>query len=120
MQNQFIIDFFMQPFGAVGALFIMLAVTCFNSRKLQKALSTRVSGESLALILNCLNFIGGSLLLINAALRDEAVWIVLEVYFILICLKGILQNIAQVRKHRNDPGGPAAGPSMARDMMRSA
>jgi hypothetical protein len=64
--------FLAQPFGVIGALCIMLAVTCFNSRRLQRRL--HLARTTMAIFLNGLNFIGGVWLYINATIRDEIVW----------------------------------------------
>lgn len=87
-------DFISQPFGLVGAACIMSAVTTFNSRRLQARLArSGVKERGTALLLNGLNLVGGICLLINAVLRGEIVWEVLEVYFIAIAMKGIVQSL---------------------------
>ena len=88
-------DFFSQPFGVFGSLCIMAAVTCFNSVWLKRKLSKRLGSHWLNLILNGLNTIGGISLLINAIIRNEVVWKVLEVYFIIISLKGFIQELRE-------------------------
>jgi hypothetical protein len=86
-------EFISQPFGAVGAACIMLAVTSFNSRRL-RARFTRLGmgARGLGRLLNGLNLVGGLCLLVNAVLRTEVVWEVLEVYFVIIAFKGLLQT----------------------------
>lgn len=70
----------------------MLAVTAFNSRRLQARLHRAGMKErGSALLLNGLNLVGGVCLLINAIIRQEIVWEVLEVYFVAIAVKGIVQ-----------------------------
>ncbi|MFK7824536.1 MAG: hypothetical protein AB8G05_10285 [Oligoflexales bacterium] len=86
-------DFFSQPFGVFGSVCIMAAVTCFNSVWLKNKLSKQLSTHWLNLMLNGLNTIGGISLLINAIIRNEIVWKVLEVYFIVISLKGFIQEL---------------------------
>ena len=86
-------DFFSQPWGAFGAICIMLAVTCFNSQLIQKRFAKlKLSREGMAFILNSLNLLGGVCLLVNAVFREEIVWKFLECYFIIISIKGIWQN----------------------------
>ena len=98
-------EFCSQPWGAAGALCIMLAVTCFNSRRLQQRfMRIRLSREGMGFVLNVLNLVGGICLLVNAVRRDEVVWKVLEVYFIAIAVKGVWQNRAALRAFfRADP-----------------
>jgi hypothetical protein len=43
----------------------------------------------MSLLFNGLNLVGGACLLVNAVIRDELVWQVLEFYFIAIALKGL-------------------------------
>lgn len=50
------------------------------------------SKESMSLLFNGLNLVGGTCLLVNAVIRDEIVWQVLEFYFIAIALKGLWQS----------------------------
>lgn len=82
-------DFISQPFGLVGAICIMAAVTAINSQWL----TDRFAADSRRsrLVFNGLNLIGGASLLINAVIRDEIVWLVLEFYFIAIAIKGLMQ-----------------------------
>jgi len=80
-------EFVEQPFGAVGAVAVMAAVTVMNSRRVRER-----TGARLVPLFNGLNLIGGTCLLINAFKRDEIVWIVLEIYFIAIALKGLAQS----------------------------
>ncbi len=85
----------------------MFAVTAFNSERL-KARLARWTPHPMALsaLLNGFNLVGGACLLINAWIRDEAVWIVLEVYFVAIAVKGLLQlrgALGEVR--RSQPHG---------------
>lgn len=85
--------FLSQPWGAIGAVCIMIAVTCYNSRRLQERLARiHFSKEGMSLLLNGLNLVGGTCLLVNAVIRDEIVWQVLEFYFIAIALKGLWQS----------------------------
>jgi hypothetical protein len=87
-----LIEFLSQPWGVCGAICIMLAVTCFNSRALQRRLAVLGLGElGTPILLNALNLVGGACLLVNAVMRHEVVWEVLEVYFVLISCKGLLQ-----------------------------
>ena len=44
-----------------------------------------------ATLLNGLNLLGGACLLINAVIRREIVWEVLEVYFVIVAVKGLAQ-----------------------------
>ncbi len=98
-------DFISQPFGLVGAVCIMLAVTAFNSRSLQRRLmSTGLGEDAMSLLLNGLNLVGGVCLLINAVQRSEVVWEVLEVYFVAIAIKGIVQTL----RERGDQGAELA------------
>ncbi|MDH3684453.1 MAG: hypothetical protein OEV40_31425 [Acidimicrobiia bacterium] len=82
-------DFVSQPFGAVGAGCIMLAVTVINSRWLRGHLG--MSDARIGHLFNGLNLVGGACLFLNAMIRNEIVWLVLETYFVLIALKGIMQ-----------------------------
>lgn len=82
-------DFFSQPFGAFGAVCIMLAVTAINSQWLAARLDDQNTIGPF--VFNSLNLIGGSCLLANALIRSEIVWVVLEIYFVLIALKGLWQ-----------------------------
>jgi hypothetical protein len=85
--------FLSQPWGAAGAVCIMIAVTCYNSRRLQDRLArAHFSKEGMSLLCNGLNLVGGTCLLVNAVIRDEIVWQVLEFYFIAIALKGLWQS----------------------------
>ncbi|MDD9952333.1 MAG: hypothetical protein OXT67_12285 [Zetaproteobacteria bacterium] len=86
-------DFLSQPFGVAGSLCIMAAVTCFNSRWLQRELSERLGAHFLSILLNILNMVGGICLLVNATLRDEIVWKVMETYFVLVSFKGLIQEL---------------------------
>ena len=71
----------------------MFAVTAFNSRRLQARLSKLTTRRAaLPNLLNGFNLVGGACLLINAWKRDEIVWIVLEIYFIAIAMKGLWQT----------------------------
>ncbi len=45
-----------------------------------------------ALAVNGLNLLGGTCLLINAIVRDEVVWLVLEIYFVAVAIKGLTQR----------------------------
>lgn len=89
-------DFLSQPFGAFGALCIMLAVTVMNSRLLRTrlGLSEVMTGH----LFNGLNLVGGACLLINAIARSEVVWLVLEIYFVMIAVKGIVQPVLRARR----------------------
>jgi hypothetical protein len=89
-------EFLGQPLGAIGAVCIMLAVTVVNSVKLKSIFP--IGGVTVDALFNVLNLIGGSTLLANAILRDEAVWTVLETYFIAVALKGIIQSIRSARR----------------------
>lgn len=82
-------DFLAQPFGAVGATCIMLAVTVINSQWLRDRLD--MSDERISRVFNGLNLVGGICLFLNAMIRDEIIWLVLETYFVLIAVKGIVQ-----------------------------
>lgn len=85
-------DFVSQPFGLVGAACIMLAVTAFNSQWLRARLTAMgMQDRGTSILLNGLNLVGGVCLLINAVARREIVWEVLEVYFVLIAIKGLVQ-----------------------------
>jgi hypothetical protein len=85
-------DFISQPFGLVGAACIMLAVTAFNSRRLRaRFLELGMKEKGTSLLLNGLNLVGGVCLLVNAVIRHEIVWEVLEVYFVAIAIKGLRQ-----------------------------
>jgi hypothetical protein len=85
-------DFVAQPFGVVGAACIMLAVTAFNSQWLRTRIGSR-SETATARLLNGLNLVGGICLFVNAVRRDEIVWKVLELYFIAIAAKGVVQSL---------------------------
>ncbi len=85
-----VFEFVSQPFGAVGAVCIMLAVTVVNSMKLKSIFP--IGEISVDQLFNGLNLVGGSTLLVNAVLRDEVVWIVLETYFVVVAVKGITQS----------------------------
>ncbi|MEQ1568948.1 MAG: hypothetical protein ABMA64_25140 [Myxococcota bacterium] len=86
-------DFASQPFGLVGAACIMCAVTAFNSRRLQARMArSGMKERGTSLLLNGLNLVGGVCLLINAVIRSEIVWEVLEVYFVAIAIKGLAQS----------------------------
>ncbi|MEQ1503430.1 MAG: hypothetical protein ABMB14_14425 [Myxococcota bacterium] len=98
-------DFASQPFGLVGAACIMCAVTAFNSRWLHARLTRLgMQDRGTALLLNGLNLVGGVCLLINAVIRSEIVWEVLEVYFVVIAAKGIAQSV----RVREKPPAPAS------------
>lgn len=85
-------EFFSQPFGVVGAVCIMLAVTAFNSRRLRARFARAgMAARATSRLLNGLNLVGGICLLINAVIRHEVVWEVLEVYFVAIAIKGLVQ-----------------------------
>ncbi len=104
-----LVAFFSQPWGVVGALCIMFGVTAFNSRRLQARLSKLTTRRgSLPNILNGFNLVGGACLLVNAWIRDEIVWIVLEIYFVAIAVKGLWQTRAALqRPPGSDEGLPA-------------
>lgn len=89
-----IADFIAQPFGAFGAVCIMLAVTVINSRWLRERLG--LSDVRVGDVFNGLNLVGGACLFANAIVRSEIVWIVLETYFVLIATKGIVQSRRQL------------------------
>ena len=96
-----VIDFLSQPWGAIGALCIMLAVTCFNSRRLRARFKAAGFGESAtSLLFNALNLAGGACLLVNAVIRQEIVWEVLEVYFVIMAMKGIVQANSRPQAER--------------------
>jgi len=102
-----IVSFFSQPWGVVGALCIMLAITAFNSQKLRdQPLRLNLAVSNTTLVLNGFNLVGGACLLVNAVTRDEIVWIVLEVYFVLISAKGVWQSHAALDARR-EPGAEA-------------
>lgn len=86
-----ILDFFAQPFGVVGAVGIMAAVTTINSARLTAGLRGR--GVPVGVAFNCLYLVGGASLLINAAIRQEIVWLVLQSYMIAITVKGLWRAI---------------------------
>lgn len=101
-----LIDFVSQPWGMFGAVCIMVAVTCINSQRLRRWFEARGMGTyATVMLFNALNLVGGACLLVNAVLRREIVWEVLEVYFVLIACKGLLQ--AQ-RLRREEPVGEVA------------
>jgi lipid-A-disaccharide synthase-like uncharacterized protein len=109
-----LMDFLSQPWGVCGAFCIMLAVTCFNSQQLQRWFAATGMGEAATpAVLNALNLVGGACLLVNAVLRREIVWEVLEVYFVLIALKGLAQARAQGRAK------PASGPESSAAIRRA-
>lgn len=83
-------EFFTQPFGAVGAVFIMAAVTVLNSRGLRSRIHLGEAG--IGYLFNGLNLLGGVCLFVNAVIRDEPVWLVLEVYFVTVAVKGLIQT----------------------------
>jgi len=86
-------DFFSQPFGVVGAICIMVAVTAFNSKRIQGRLARVAPSQSaMSVLLNGLNLVGGACLLVNACIRNESVWVVLEIYFVAIAVKGLWQT----------------------------
>ena len=86
-------SFFSQPWGVVGALCIMVGATAFNSRRLKAKLSAMTTDQaSISNLLNLFNLVGGACLLVNAWKRDEVVWIVLEIYFVVIAVKGLWQT----------------------------
>lgn len=88
-----IVAFFSQPWGVVGALCIMVGATAFNSRRLKGRLSKMTtSPTAITNLLNAFNLVGGACLLVNAWVRDEIVWIVLEIYFVAIAVKGLWQT----------------------------
>ena len=100
-----LVDFLSQPWGMVGAVCIMLAVTCFNSRLLRARFEALGLGEAAtATLLNGLNLLGGACLLINAVIRREIVWEVLEVYFVIVAAKGLAQAR---RTPEAEPAAPA-------------
>lgn len=83
-------DFFSQPFGVVGAACIMAAVTVINSQWLSSRLAERKVATGF--LFNGLNLVGGICLFVNAILRNEVVWLVLETYFVMVALKGLTQS----------------------------
>jgi hypothetical protein len=81
----------------------MVAVTAFNSLRLRAYLKRRHGDAGMAamdLVLNGVNLIGGIALFINAKMRHEIVWVVLEVFFVTIAVKGIWQGWAALRPPR--------------------
>lgn len=92
-------DFLAQPFGVAGAVCVMLAVTAINSRRLTSKLET--SSASGPTIFNGLNLAGGTCLFINAVIRSEIVWIVLETYFVVVAIKGLVQLRGRKRPTRD-------------------
>ena len=99
-------EFVAQPFGAVGAVCIMLAVTVINSTSLQRRIG--LSDAAMGHAFNGLNLIGGSCLFINAVQRSEVVWVVLEVYFVAIALKGITQAVGASAQATDEPAATNA------------
>ncbi|MFT3771533.1 MAG: hypothetical protein QM820_39465 [Minicystis sp.] len=101
--------FLSQPWGVVGALAIMFAVTAFNSRSLRAQLRRlNVSDAAMPLVLNGFNLLGGACLFVNAVLRHEIVWIVLEVYFVAVAVKGLLAHRAAAGERREEMAADAA------------
>ena len=102
-----LVDFVSQPWGVIGALCIMLAVTCFNSRQLRTRFEALGLGEAAtATLLNGLNLLGGACLLMNAVIRREVVWEVLEVYFVIVAAKGLAQARKAPPAERAAPATP--------------
>lgn len=102
-----LVAFFSQPWGVVGALCIMAAVTAFNSKLLQEKLARLdLSKNGMGLLLNGLNLVGGICLFINAMIRTESVWIVLEVYFVVVACKGIWQSLAGLAAESSQGAAP--------------
>lgn len=99
-------DFLAQPLGAIGAFCIMSAVTVINSQWLRDRLGLSEAG--IGALFNGLNLVGGVCLFVNAMIRDEIVWLVLETYFVLIAVKGIVQASRAVagptEEERHDVG----------------
>lgn len=92
-------SFLAQPWGVVGAACIMFAVTAFNSNGLKRQLGRLGLGEDgMSLLLNGFNLVGGACLFVNAARRDEVVWIILEIYFVIVAAKGLWQSRAAVAR----------------------
>ncbi len=85
------LDFLSQPFGAFGSLCIMTAITVINSQRLTSRLAS--TGAPVGLIFNVVSLLGAISLLINAVVRDEIVWVILEVYVGAVAIKGIRQAI---------------------------
>src|SRR5262245_55420394 len=95
-------SFLAQPWGVVGALCIMFAVTAFNSNGLKRQLGRLGLGEDgMALLLNGFNLVGGACLFVNATRRDEIVWIILEIYFVTVAAKGLWQSRSALRRFLN-------------------
>jgi hypothetical protein len=92
-------SFLGQPWGVVGAVCIMFAVTAFNSSGLKSRLRGLGLGEDgMALLLNGFNLVGGACLFVNATQRNEVVWIILEVYFVTVAVKGLWQSRSALRR----------------------
>lgn len=111
-------DFFAQPFGAFGAIAIGLAITVMNSRRLSRALTA--TGAPVTMMFNGVTVVGGLLLLTNAVIRDEIVWVFLELYITVMAIKGLHQDL-QVRagadaegEHRTSPQEGTSAPASGR------
>ena len=65
----------------------------FDSAVNSQWLAARLDGQknTAPLVFSLLNLTGGSFLLVNALIRNEIVWVVLEIYFIVIAVKGLWQ-----------------------------
>ncbi len=92
-----------QPFGVFGALCIMAAVTAVNSQSITGWLKRRRIPSGLAF--NSLYLVGGSSLLINAVVRGELVWLTLQIYMVLVTLKGLVDAKRKVTRFGRSASG---------------
>ena len=82
-------DFLSEPLGVVGVVCVMSASTAINSTRAVRWFHAR----KIAILMpyNALNLIGAVSLLFNAVLRDDVLWLMLEVYLVANAIKGLVQ-----------------------------